>query len=125
MSQFQTRVKNFFWQHYRHLDWYEEVPLVGAALTRLRWDFLCAFLNKKGETEIVFIECQGDQHLKQNPKFHKTIESFDDQILRDLLKLQFADINSNFAVIEIFEEDEPITLEWFEKVYPNILPKLA
>lgn len=124
MSLFQTRIKNFFWKYYRHLNWYEEVPLVGSSLTRLRWDFICSFEDKKGETQIVFIECQGDQHLKKNPKFHKTMESFDDQILRDLLKLRFADINSKFPVIEIFEEDEPITLKWFEKIYP-FLPKLA
>lgn len=123
LSKFQTRIKDFFFKYYGGLDWYEEVPLVGADITRLRWDFVCIFEDLKGKQQKVFVECQGGHHVKLNPKFQKSIEDFDNQLLRDSLKLMFAAENSKFPVIQIFEDDEPVTIKWFESVYPKVLPR--
>ncbi len=118
LSQFQRRTKLFFKRSYPALDWYEEVPLVGEGLWRMRWDFVLVL----GVEDYVFIECQGGHHLKINPKFQKTMESFDDQLLRDHLKAEYAAINSKHPLVEIFEEDEPLTVRWLEKTYPNVFP---
>lgn len=120
-SKFQTRVKNFFEEYYSHLRWFEEVPLKGIGVERMRWDFLCVFQDKFGKDQKVFVEVQGNHHVKLNPKFQKSMEEFDDQLMRDILKRDFAEINSKFELIEFFETDK-ITLSWFLQTYPNILP---
>lgn len=123
LSKFQTRIKKFFCDHYSHLEWYEEVPLCGKDINRLRWDFLCVFEDKKEEKQKVFIEVQGFHHNSHNPKFQKDMAALDDQMFRDELKKLFAEKNSKFPVIEFFEDDPPLTIKWFEKIYPNILPR--
>lgn len=123
LSKFQSRVKKFFHENYSHLDWYEEIPLIGQDLGRMRWDMLCVFDDKWGKEQKVFVEVQGNGHVKMNGKFHKTLEDFHNQILRDELKVLFAAANSKFPVIEFFEDDPPLTLEWFQATYPGILPE--
>jgi hypothetical protein len=116
LSKFQTRIKAFLWKYFRDSgQWFEEVPLCGKDLTRLRWDFLCVTKNEK-----VFIEVQGSQHFKRNPKFQPNAQDFDNQLVKDQLKVLFAEKNSKLGVVEFFEDDPPITLEWFRKVYPEV-----
>jgi hypothetical protein len=122
LSKFQTRIKKFFCDYYSHLEWYEEVPLSGKDVSRLRWDFLCVFEDKTGQRQKVFVEVQGFHHNSFNPKFQKNISDLDDQMYRDELKKLFAEKNSKFPVIEFFEDDK-VTIEWFEKTYPRILPR--
>lgn len=122
LSKFQTRIKNFFQKYYSHLEWYEEVPLLGKDVSRLRWDFLCVFTDKKGVKQKVFVEVQGNHHNTWNPKFQKDVDALYDQIIRDELKKLFAEKNSKFPVIEFFEDDK-VTIEWFEKIYPGVLPR--
>jgi hypothetical protein len=98
------------------------VPLCGKDVSRLRWDFLCVFDDKKQEKQKVFVEVQGFHHNSFNPKFQKDISALDDQMYRDELKKLFAEKNSKFPVIEFFEDDK-VTIEWFEKTYPSILPR--
>ncbi len=122
LSKFQTRIKNFFQKYYDHLEWYEEVPLLGKDVSRLRWDFLCVFQDKKGVKQKVFVEVDGNQHSKFSKHFHGTVDKFEDQMIRDQLKEMFAEKNSKFPVIRFFEDDPPLTLKWFQKIYPDILP---
>jgi hypothetical protein len=123
LSKFQTRIKKFFCDHYSHLEWYEEVPLCGKDINRLRWDFLCVFEDKKEEKQKVFIEVDGNQHSIFSKHFHGTMEKFEDQLTRDGLKELFAAKNSKFPIIRFFEDDPELTIKWFEKTYPNILPR--
>lgn len=117
LSKFQTRIKAFFWKYFRDSgQWFEEVPLCGKDLTRLRWDFLCVV----GPNKFVFIEVQGSQHFVRNPKFQPKDGDFHNQLVKDQLKVLFAEKNSEFGVVELFEDDPPITLEWFRKTYPEV-----
>ena len=122
LSKFQTRIKTFFYEWYSHLEWYEEIPVPGKDTNRLRWDFLCVFEDRRGVKQKVFVECDGNQHVAYSSHFHGTMEKFEDQLTRDALKELFAAKNSKFPVIRFFEDDPPLTLEWFKKTYPNILP---
>lgn len=116
LSKFQTRIKSFFWKYFRDAgDWYEEVPLIGKDLNRLRWDFLCVI----GE-ELIFIEIQGSQHFRRNVKFQPKDDDFHNQLVRDELKSLFADQNSKYGVVEFFEDDPPVTLAWFKETYPEV-----
>ena len=121
-SKFQTRVKNFFWKHFNYLEWYEEVGLCGENMSRLRWDFLCIFEDDFGKKQKIFVEAHGKFHRVFTPYFHENMEKFEDQMMRDILKEDFAKINSKFPLIEIYEED-PLTIEWLNKTYPNVFPK--
>jgi hypothetical protein len=51
------------------------------------------------------------------------MDKFEDQMVRDSLKELFAEKNSKFPVIRFFEDDPEVTIEWFEKTYPGILPR--
>ena len=117
-SKFQDRIKAFFFKYFKKLSWFEEVPLQGAGLTRLKWDFVCIFLDENGKEQLVFCECQGKQHDSINLKFHKSVDDLHSQAMRDELKVLFAAKNSKFPVIEIHPEDEPLTLEKFREYYP-------
>lgn len=123
LSQFQTNIKKFLEKNYKHLDWYEEVPLVGAEVSRLRWDFLCVFEDLWGRMQKLFFEIQGQQHFKMNGKFHRDIKDFENQVIRDELKALFAEKNSNYPVIEFFEGDPLPTIKSFEKDFGVILPR--
>ena len=122
-SKFQTRVKNFFWKHFNYLEWYEECPCAGEGMTKLRFDFLCVFEDNYGKKQRIFVECHGQQHVKLNNHFHGTMEKFEDQMMRDILKEDFAKINSQFPLIEIYEEDEPLSIKWLEQTYPGVFPR--
>jgi len=123
LSKFQTRIKDFFGKHFKHLDWYEEVPLVGENVSRLRFDFLCIFDDKWGRRQKVFVEVQGNHHDKRNPKFQPNPGDFEDQMMRDELKVLFAAENSKFPVLEFFEDDPPLTLKWFNDTFNSPLPE--
>ena len=123
LSKFQTNIKNFFGKYFKHLDWYEEVPLVGADVSRLRWDFLCVFEDDFGRKQKVFIEIQGQQHFKMNGKFHRDIKDFENQVIRDEIKSLFAAKNSLYPVMEFFEGDPLPTIKSFEEEFGKILPR--
>ena len=123
LSKFQTRIKNFFQKYYSHLDWWEEVPLIGNGLTKMRWDFLCTFTDEKDKLQKVFVEVDGAFHFKYSSHFHGSMEKFEDQMVRDSLKELFAEKNSKFPVIRFFEGEPEVTIKWFEQTYPGILPR--
>lgn len=122
LSKFQTRIKAFFEKNFKDLDWYEEVPLVGKNESRLRWDFLCIYEDAFGRKVKVFIEVQGNHHYKMVGKFQKTTEDFHNQLFRDEVKVLFAKSNSNIPVLEFFEDDPNISLEWLKETYPEFRP---
>lgn len=123
VSKFQTRVKSFLWKHFNYLDWYEEVPCAGEGISQLRFDFLCVFEDNYGKKQRIFAESHGKQHLVYNKFFHGSMEKFEDQMMRDILKEDFAKINSKFPLIEIYEADEPLSINWLHKTYPGVFPQ--
>lgn len=101
LSKFQQNVKRFFEPYWSRHIVVEELPIPG---TRLRIDIANFTLR-------LFIEIDGGQHIRYIPgKFHRSMEDFDRQLMRDSLKEQFARKN-NFKLIRIFEDDMPLTVE--------------
>lgn len=97
-------VKNFLFQNYSHLDWYEEYRIPG---TKLRIDFLCRNIK-------VAIEFHGRQHSDFIPFMHKSRSGFLSHIKRDVKKEELL-LKNGFKLVEIYEEDvEKLNKQWFE-----------
>ncbi len=115
-SKFQFAVKQFFKEHFSHLEWFEEVALCGE-LSALRVDFLCRFKDKKERTKLVFIEADhAATHLVQNSFFFPTEDSFTEQLERDSCKSRFCQVN-NARLIRIYDDDQPLKLTWFNETF--------
>ncbi len=114
-SKFQLRAKQFFYKHFRHLEWFEEVCLAGN-LSALRVDFLCRFKDRWGRTKLVAIELDGDQHVKHNNHFCKTEEDFLAMIERDNCKEIYFKLN-NIPLLRLHPENEPFSIEWFNETF--------
>lgn len=84
--------------------WMEEYVLPGG---RLRVDFLNVTRN-------FAIEVAGKQHYEYIKFFHKDRLGYGESFKRDLVKAQFLEDNG-FNVIEIRDEDLPLTKEFFKK----------
>jgi len=95
-SKFQTNVKKFLKQYWKHHVVFEEFPAAG---TKMTFDFFNA-------TDKIMIEVQGNQHKRYVPFFHaKNKGNFLNQLRRDADKRKFCEINS-IRLVEIYEEDE-------------------
>ncbi len=106
-SKFQDQVKawlrTFWWKHVC----LEEVTLPGSRLK-------CDLINI---TKRIIIEMNGEQHDTFNPHFHrKNRQHFQDQIIRDEHKRDWADKNG-FYMIEIYEKDLPLSVEFFKEKF--------
>lgn len=114
-SKFQFRAKQFFYEHFRHLEWFEEFPLNGQ-LRALRVDFMCRFKDRWGRNKCVLIELDSDMHFRKIDYFHSTDSDFLDMIDRDNSKTIWAKVN-NIQLIRMYSDDEPFTLDWFNETY--------
>ena len=106
LSLFQFNVKQFFKKY-----WIED--LVGEEVlipqTRLRVDIV-NFSRK------IAVEVNGLFHVEYTPYFQNSIEDFESQVYRDVLKENLLEKNG-FEVIEIYEKNMPLKEKWVEKVF--------
>ena len=101
-------VKDFLFQNCRNHVLFEEYRLPSS---RLYCDWidatlkLCLEYDDKEET---------GHHNHFNKFFHKTRLGYLNSIKRDIKKDQILELNG-YKVVRIFEEDLPLTIQWFEK----------
>lgn len=106
-SKFQTEVKDFlhpFWKtHYVC----SEFRIPGSLLR-------CDLINFTNKT---VVEISGKQHIEYNKHFHgKNRQKFHAQIVRDVLKMQWAE-RQGFTFVEIYPKDLPLTREFFKEKF--------
>lgn len=106
LSKFQFSVKQFLRSYWYNHVLYEEFPVVG---TRMKLDIYNA-------TRRIAIECDGGQHYKFNPHFHRNNRNvYLRQIMRDEGKESWCELN-NITLIRIYESDIPrLSREWFRE----------
>lgn len=106
LSLFQFNVKQFFKKY-----WIEDI--VGEEVlipqTRLRVDIV-NFSRK------IAVEVNGLFHVEYTPYFQNSVEDFERQVYRDVLKEHLLEKNG-FEVIEIYEKNMPLKEKWVEKVF--------
>lgn len=95
ISMFQTDVKLFLYPFWKDHEVYEEFPLAG---TKLTYDLYNASLK-------VAVEVQGQQHTKFVKFFHGTRLNFLEQLKRDKIKEDYAELNE-IKLVTIFPDDE-------------------
>lgn len=95
-------VKTFIKDNFPNDIWYEEYRVPG---TLLKIDFLNA-------TRRFAIEFHGEQHDNYSSFFHGSRAGYRNSIKRDIKKAQFLQ-NNNYKLIEIYEEDLPLSKEFF------------
>jgi len=95
ISLFQTEVKLFLCPFWKNFDVYEEFPLVG---TKLSFDFYNA-------TQKIAVEVQGIQHTKFVKFFHHNRLKFLEQLKRDKMKEDYAELNG-ITLVTVFPDDE-------------------
>jgi hypothetical protein len=111
LSLFQFNVKQFF-KKYWIKDIVGEEVLIPQ--TRLRVDIV-NFSRK------IAVEVNGLFHVEYTPYFQNSVEDFEKQVYRDVLKEHLLEKNG-FEVIEIYEKNMPLKEKWVEKVFgPHIL----
>jgi len=110
LSLFQKRVKSFFSDYWENDSVGEEVLLPN---TKLRVDIM-------NFTRKIAIECNGKFHSKFTPYLQKDIQTFHQQVARDVLKEHLLELNG-FRVIEIYEKNMPLSEEWILDTFGDIL----
>ena len=106
-SKFQKIVKRWLHPYWKGHLCVEELRIPGSRMT-------CDLVNV---TKKIVVETSGEQHLDFNPYFHlKNRANWLGQIKRDLRKKEWAAANG-FLLVEVFPDDMPITLEFFEEKY--------
>ena len=106
LSLFQFNVKQFF-KKYWIKDIVGEEVLIPQ--TRLRVDIV-NFSRK------IAVEVNGLFHVEYTPYFQNSVEDFERQVYRDVLKEHLLEKNG-FKVIEIYEKNMPLKEKWVEKVF--------
>ena len=106
LSLFQFNVKQFF-KKYWIKDIVGEEVLIPQ--TRLRVDIV-NFSRK------IAVEVNGLFHVEYTPYFQNSVEDFERQVYRDVLKEYLLEKNG-FEVIEIYEKNMPLKEKWVEKVF--------
>lgn len=106
LSLFQFNVKQFF-KKYWIKDIVGEEVLIPQ--TRLRVDIV-NFSRK------IAVEVNGLFHVEYTPYFQNSVEDFERQVYRDVLKEHLLEKNG-FEVIEIYEKNMPLKEKWVEKVF--------
>ena len=94
-SLFQTDVKLFLSRFWQSDDVYEEFPLVGSLLT---YDIYNA-------TKKIAVEVQGKQHTEFVKYFHGNRLKFLEQLKRDKMKEDYAEING-ITLVTVFPDDD-------------------
>lgn len=104
-SKIQFDLKNLLMPYWKYDEVYEEFPVVGTKLS----------IDIVNVTKKIAIEVQGRQHTEYVPHFHPNGKmDFFSQLERDNKKLDFCEING-WRMIEIFEKEFPISLDFLEK----------
>lgn len=104
-SKFQKRIKDFLKDFWKNDLICEEFPLLG---TRMTFDIY-------NVSQKIAIEVQGQQHLEYNKFFHGQYKNnFLNQLRRDSDKVRYCELN-DIKFVEIYPEDEPVTIETFSK----------
>jgi hypothetical protein len=93
-SKFQTTVKNFLKLYWQNDKVFEEMRVVGTALSLDFYNY-----NKK-----VAVEVQGLQHTQYVKFFHRNKLQYLKQLKRDDKKLKFCEVNE-IVLIEIYPKD--------------------
>jgi hypothetical protein len=93
-SKFQTSVKNFLKLYWKGDQVFEEMRVVGTALS----------LDFYNSSKKVAVEVQGLQHTQYVKFFHRNKLQYLKQLKRDDKKLKFCEINS-IILIEIYPKD--------------------
>lgn len=105
LSKMQASVKKFLKRYWEGYKVYEEFPVFG---TQMHLDFFNA-------TRMVAVEVNGDQHREFTPYFHNDSRvKYWEQMKRDRRKAEWCELN-NIKLVEIYEEDFPLTREFFKK----------
>ena len=99
-------VKDFLKKNCFNYIWFEEYRLPGGLL---RVDYLSP--NRR-----MVIEFHGRQHSTFVKHFHGSRSGFLSSIKRDVLKSDFLTLN-DYKLVEIYDEDLPVTREFFEEKY--------
>jgi len=106
-SKFQANVKKWLEPYWHNHLCVEEWPIPG---TRLRIDLVNLTLK-------VIVETSGAQHVKFTPYFHTDNRfNWHGQIKRDEHKREWAEANG-FKFVEIYDEDMPLTKQFFKEKY--------
>jgi len=95
-------VKDFIRYNFGNDIWFEEYRVPG---TLLKIDFLNA-------TRCFAIEFHGKQHEEYSKFFHRSRAGYRNSIKRDIKKAEFLQ-NNKYKLIEIYEEDLPLSLSLF------------
>lgn len=93
-SKFQTNVKNFLKLYWKGDQVFEEMRVVGTALS----------LDFYNSSKKVAVEVQGLQHTQYVKFFHRNKLQYLKQLKRDDKKLKFCEINE-IILIEIYPKD--------------------
>jgi hypothetical protein len=106
LSLFQFNVKQFFKKY-----WWEDVVGEEVILpqTRLRVDLI-------NFTKKVAVEVNGLFHVEYTPYFQNSVEDFEKQVYRDVLKEHLLEKNG-FQVIEIYEKNMPLKEDLIVSVF--------
>jgi hypothetical protein len=112
LSFFQFNVKQFFKKYWKDDVVGEEVLL---PQTRLRVD-LMNFSRK------IAVEVNGLFHVEYTTYFQNSVEDFEKQVYRDVLKEHLLEKNG-FEVIEIYEKNMPLKEKWIESVFGSHIIK--
>ncbi len=99
-------VKDFLKKYLSHHAWYEEYRI---PRTRLKVDFLSSSL-------MIAIEFHGKQHDEFVPFMHGSKLGYFNHMKRDFKKMELLEKNG-IKLIEIRDEDLPLTKSWFKTNY--------
>lgn len=114
-SNFEWQGKKFFYYLWKDDLCCEEFPCRPRRNDRFRID-LFNFTKK------IAVEFHGDQHVKEVKHYHREEDDFWKGVERDELKRQWCEVNK-VQLIEIYQKNMPITIEWLQEKYPKILWK--
>lgn len=94
-SKFQDTTKLFLRDYWYGDFCLEEMPLVGSRMT----------FDLYNASKRIAIETSGKQHLEFVKHFHGNRLQFAEQIKRDLMKVEFCELN-NITLVEIYPKDQ-------------------
>lgn len=104
-SKYQFQVKQFLKQYWQKYNIYEEFPVFGSRMT----------LDFFNEHKRLGIEVQGEFHTQYSSFAHGNILGYRSQMKRDQKKEAWCILNG-IKLLEIFPEDLPLTVSFFNKL---------
>lgn len=111
-SKFEWEGKKFFYYLWKNNFCCEEFPCRPKKFDNFRLDLFNVDAN-------VAVEFHGDQHVKQIQFYHKTEDDFWESVERDEAKKEWC-LHNNVQLVEIYQKNMPLSIEWLEVMYPEI-----